>query len=118
MANAEDISDKAFAELFELFSKLSKSPHKAYRTYQLSFENGEPVFTLSEIDRIFDEVLEKMFGPSAVEITSQRRFESDRPAALCHREAICFALGSGKAASQNAHLTVDRSRPLCKQVGS
>jgi len=34
MANSED-SDKAFAELFELFSKPIKSPQKPTRTYQL-----------------------------------------------------------------------------------
>jgi hypothetical protein len=52
--NSEDTADKAFAELFELFSKPTKSPQKAYRTYQLTFENGEPVFRLSEADRILD----------------------------------------------------------------
>jgi hypothetical protein len=67
MANSDDVSDKAFAGLFELFSKPSKVPQKAYRTYKLTFENGEPIFTLSEIDRIFDEVFEEMFGPSAIE---------------------------------------------------
>jgi hypothetical protein len=36
MANSED-SDKAFAKLFELFSKAKKSPQKAFRTYQLTF---------------------------------------------------------------------------------
>jgi hypothetical protein len=38
MANSEDVSDKAFAELFELFSQPIKSPLKAYRTYQLTFD--------------------------------------------------------------------------------
>ena len=57
MANSEDISDKAFADLFELFSKPIKSPQKAFRTYQLTFENGEPVFTLSEVDRIMEEII-------------------------------------------------------------
>jgi hypothetical protein len=51
MANSEDVSDEAFAELFKLFSKPTKSPQKAFRTYQLTFESGEPVFTLSEVDR-------------------------------------------------------------------
>jgi hypothetical protein len=40
-SNPED-PDGAFAALFELFSKPIKSPQKAYRTYQLTFENGEP----------------------------------------------------------------------------
>jgi hypothetical protein len=56
--NSED-ADKAFAELFELFSKPIKSPQKAFSTYQLTFENGEPVFTLSEVDRILEEVLKR-----------------------------------------------------------
>ena len=66
MANSED-SDKAFAELFELFSRPIKSPQRAYRTYQLKFENGEPVFTLSEADRLLEEVFEEMFGPGTNE---------------------------------------------------
>jgi hypothetical protein len=41
--NSEDTPDKAFAELYELFSRPIKSPQKAFRTYQLTFENGEPV---------------------------------------------------------------------------
>jgi len=67
MANSEDVSDKAFAELYELFLKPIKSPQKAFRTYQLSFENGEPVFTLSEVDRILEEVFEEIFGPGSNE---------------------------------------------------
>jgi hypothetical protein len=63
MANSEDVSDNAFAGLYELFSKPIKSPQKAFRTHQLSFENGEPVFTLSEADRILEEVFEEMFRP-------------------------------------------------------
>jgi len=54
--NPEDTPDKAFAELFELFSKPTKSPAKAYRTYQLTFENGEPIFTLSEASRMLEEI--------------------------------------------------------------
>jgi hypothetical protein len=65
--NSEDTSDKAFAELFELFSKPTKSPAKAFRTYQLTFENGEPVFTLSEVDRMLEEVFEGIFRPSEIE---------------------------------------------------
>jgi hypothetical protein len=61
--NSEDTADKAFAELFELFSKPIRSPQKALRAYQLTFENSEPVFTLSEADRILEEVFEEMFGP-------------------------------------------------------
>jgi hypothetical protein len=63
MANSEDVSDKAFAELYELFSRPIKSPQKAFRTYQLTFENGEPVFTLSEVDRILEEVFYEIFSP-------------------------------------------------------
>jgi hypothetical protein len=67
MANSEDLSDKAFAELFELFSKPIKSHQKAYRTFQLTFENGEPKFTLSEASRILQEIFEELFGPGTVE---------------------------------------------------
>jgi hypothetical protein len=62
-SNSEDAADKAFAGLFELFSKPTKSPTKAYRTYRLSFENGEPIFRLSEVDRIIEEI----YGPSTIE---------------------------------------------------
>jgi len=65
--NSEDTPDKAFAELYELFSKPIKSPQKAFRTYQLSFENGEPIFTLSEVDRILEEVFEEIFGADSNE---------------------------------------------------
>ena len=60
--NSEDTPDRAFAELFELFSKPTKSPAKAYRTYELSFENGEPVFTLNEADRILEAALAQPLG--------------------------------------------------------
>ena len=61
MANSEDGADKAFAELFELFSKPIKLPLKAYRIYQLLFENGEPVFTLSDVDRMLEKIFEEIF---------------------------------------------------------
>ncbi len=67
MANSEDSSDEAFAELFKLFSRLIKAPQKAFRTYQLTFENGEPVFTLSEVDRMLEEVFEEIFRPGTIE---------------------------------------------------
>jgi hypothetical protein len=67
MANSEDAADKAFTALFELFSKPTKSPAKAYRTYQLTFENGEPIFTLSEVSRIMEKAFEEIFGTSRIE---------------------------------------------------
>jgi hypothetical protein len=80
--DSEDAPDKAFAELFKLFSKPTKSPAKAYRTYELTFENGEPVFTLSEADRI----LEAAFGkntpsvvrkePAAISVKTAKQFRS------------------------------------------
>ena len=72
MASSED-SDRAFAELYKLFSKPIKSPQKAFRTYQLSFENGEPIFTLSEVDRILEKVLEDVFGRGTNEQTPTRQ---------------------------------------------
>jgi hypothetical protein len=65
--NSEDAADKAFAELFELFSKPTRSPAKSYRTYELTFKNGEPIFTLSEVDRILEEVFEEIFGAGSNE---------------------------------------------------
>ncbi len=65
--NSEDTPDKAFAALFELFSEPTKSPAKAYRTYQLTFENGEPIFTLSEASRIMEKAFEEIFGSSRIE---------------------------------------------------
>ena len=67
MTDPEAAHDKAFAALFELFSKPIRSPQKAFRTYQLTFENGEPVFTLSEADRILEEVLQEIFRPGTIE---------------------------------------------------
>jgi hypothetical protein len=63
MANPEISSDEAFAELFKLFSEPTKSPAKAYRTYELTFENGEPIFTLSEVSQIMEEAMKEEFGP-------------------------------------------------------
>ena len=65
-SNPED-PDGAFAALFELFSKPTKSPAQAHRTYELSFENGEPIFTLSEISRIVEDAFEEMFGSGEIE---------------------------------------------------
>jgi hypothetical protein len=65
--HSEGAADKAFAELFELFAKPVKWPQKGFRTYRLSFENGEPIFTLGEVDRFMDEVFEEMFGPDMIE---------------------------------------------------
>jgi len=63
VTNPIDASDRAFAELFELFSEPSKTSQKAYRRYSLTFENGEPIFTLCWADRFLDEIFEEMFGP-------------------------------------------------------
>jgi hypothetical protein len=60
-SNPED-PDGAFAALFELFSKPIKSPQKAFRTYQLTFDNDEPVFTLGGADRILEKVFAEIFG--------------------------------------------------------
>jgi hypothetical protein len=65
--NSEDKLNEACAELLKIFSDPSRSPQKAYRTYLLTFENGEPVFTLSEADRILEGVFEGMFDRGEVE---------------------------------------------------
>jgi hypothetical protein len=66
MAHSED-PDAAFAALFELFSKPIKSPAKAHRTYELTFENGEPIFTLSEVSRLMEGAFEEIFGSGEIE---------------------------------------------------
>jgi hypothetical protein len=66
MSDAYDDADRAFAALTELFSKPIKYP-QPHRRYDLTFENGEPVWTQNEIDRIFDEVIEELYGPKPVE---------------------------------------------------
>ena len=60
--NSEDKLNEACAELLKIFSDPSRSSQKAYRTYLLTFENGEPVFTLSEVDRLLEDVFEEIFG--------------------------------------------------------
>ncbi len=62
MSGSDDPLERACAALTELFSKPIKNAH-FFRRYDLTFENGEPVFTLSEFDRWFDEILEEMSGP-------------------------------------------------------
>lgn len=54
----DEAADKAFAALHEIFSRPSAG--KSYRTYELTFIKGRPVFTLSEFDRMFEEMLEQM----------------------------------------------------------
>jgi hypothetical protein len=39
--NSEDKLNEACAELLKIFSDPSRPPQKAYRTYLLTFENGE-----------------------------------------------------------------------------
>jgi hypothetical protein len=64
MSGSDDPLERACAALTELFSKPVKNAQR-YRRYDLTFENGEPVFTLSEFNRWFDEILEEMFGPTS-----------------------------------------------------
>lgn len=52
---SDDAADKAFDALKEIFSQ--PLPVKSYRTYDLKFVDGEPIFTLSEFDQIIDEIL-------------------------------------------------------------
>jgi hypothetical protein len=60
----DDDSADPFAALTELFSKPIKNA-KRHRRYDLTFDRGQPVWTLSEIDRMLDEVFEEeMFGPT------------------------------------------------------
>jgi len=45
---------RAFAALTELFSEPIKNAQTSFRRYDLTFENGKPVFTLSEVDRLYE----------------------------------------------------------------
>ena len=57
----DEKAERACAALTELFSKPIKNAH-SFRRYDLTFENGEPVWTQNEIDRWLDEIREEMFG--------------------------------------------------------
>ena len=63
MSDSDDPVERAFAALTELFSKPIKNAH-SFRRYDLTFVNGEPVFTLTEIYRWFNEIREETFGPT------------------------------------------------------
>ena len=72
---ADDVErrvDEAFRQLTELFSKPIKNAQKPSRRYDLVFENGEPVFVLSELDVIFDEILNSDLGLHGNSPESQR----------------------------------------------
>jgi hypothetical protein len=66
MSDSYDSADAAFAALTELFSKPIKN-EKRHRRYDLTFVNGEPVFTQNEIDRMFDEIVAELYGSSSEE---------------------------------------------------
>jgi hypothetical protein len=82
LVSAPDKGGNAVLALFELFSKPTKSPAKAHRTYQLTFENGEPIFTLSEADRILEVALGKLDPgtirkePAAILVKTAKQFRS------------------------------------------
>jgi len=40
---------------------LADKPNRAYRTWTLWTDGGEPTFELSEFDRIFDEILDDVY---------------------------------------------------------
>ena len=50
-----------------------ESPAKAYRTYEFTFANGKPIFTLSEASRIMEKAFEEIFGPNTIEYPDQFR---------------------------------------------
>ena len=80
--NSEDALNEACAELLKIFSEPNRSSQKAYRTYLLTFKNGDPIFTLSEADRILEEALGKpdpgaiRKEPAAILIKAARQFRS------------------------------------------
>jgi hypothetical protein len=52
----DEAVDQAFKELYKLFSAPLKN-EKRHRRYDLTFENGQPVFVRSEFDRMLDEII-------------------------------------------------------------
>jgi len=54
----DDAADKAFAALKEIFSQ--PFPMKSYRTYDLKFVDGEPVFIRQDIRRDFGHAVAKV----------------------------------------------------------
>ena len=50
----DDDADKAFAALYEMFAQ--STPVKRYRTFDLKFMDGQPVFVLRDLDQISHEL--------------------------------------------------------------
>lgn len=64
MIDPYNSSDAAFAAIAEMFSNPIKNA-KLHRRHDLTFVKGDPVFTVSEFDRMFDQIMEGMFGASS-----------------------------------------------------
>lgn len=45
-----------------LGAELARKPSRAYRTWILKMDNGQPAFELSEFDVMFDEILDEVYG--------------------------------------------------------
>lgn len=41
---------------------LVSKPNRAYRTWALKIDDGDPTFELSEFDKMFDEILDETYG--------------------------------------------------------
>lgn len=41
---------------------LASKPNRAYRTWILRMDGGDPTFELSEFDKMFDEILDEVYG--------------------------------------------------------
>ena len=55
MPQDDDAADRAFAALYEIFSKPIKNGRRPCRRYDLTFVQGEPVFTLRDDDQTVDD---------------------------------------------------------------
>jgi hypothetical protein len=89
--------------LFELFSKPIKSPQKACRTYHLTFENGEPIFTLSEASRILEEAFEEIFGPGTIEQPLMRQRHEPQCSARRRKEAAATSPKTNNLVASRNH---------------
>jgi hypothetical protein len=74
MADHELTTEEAFRALTELFSNLPSAPKRRCRKFVLEWQDGEPIFRLSEmpsklapprdeIEVAIDEVMVELFGP-------------------------------------------------------
>jgi hypothetical protein len=68
MSQENDAADRAFAALYEIFSKPIKNGRTSGRRYDLTFVQGEPVFTLSDDHQAVDDWASRTLNASLVSV--------------------------------------------------